>query len=78
MKKSRFSEEQIAFALKQAELGTKADAFEAHLHTDFIGTVDLHVDLPDAFDVRHERLIALDACTAQGRIALLRGMAPVA
>lgn len=36
MKKSRFTEEQIVFALKQAELGTSVSEASRLLNTDYI------------------------------------------
>jgi hypothetical protein len=54
------------------------NAFAVHLLPDLVGTVDLQVDLPDAINLRYQGFIAPGACATQGRIALLRGMTPVA
>jgi hypothetical protein len=49
-----------------------------HLLPDLVGAVDLQVDLPDAFDVWNQDIIAPGAGAAQGRIAQMRCMTPVA
>ncbi len=42
------------------------------------GTIDLHVGLPDAFNLRSQHLATLCTSAAQSRIAPLRGVTPVA
>ena len=54
-----------------------AQPLSVHLLPDLIGPVDTHIDLPDMFDVRSQRVVPLDPGTAQIGIALLGGMAPI-
>ena len=52
-------------------------AFALQLLPDFVGTVDLMVGSPDAFDVRHQHRIALRPSTQQFRVTLAGRMAPI-
>jgi hypothetical protein len=54
------------------------DTFTVHLMPDLVGTVDLHVGLPDLLDLGHQGVIRLGTCTAQFGLALARSMAPIA
>ncbi len=47
------------------------DALPVHLQPDFVGAVDTWVGLPDALDVRHQRVVTLGTSTAQLWVALL-------
>ena len=44
---------------------------------DLVGTIDLHIGLPDALDMGSQDDIALSPFAAQCRVALSRGMAAV-
>lgn len=44
--------------------------FTVHLAPDFVGTVHLHISLPDPLDLRHQVIVTLGADAAQSRIAL--------
>jgi hypothetical protein len=52
-------------------------AFAVHLFPALVGTVDLHVDPPDLFDVGNQLGISLGASAAQRRIALLSNTSPI-
>ena len=54
------------------------DALAVHLQPDLVGSVDLPVGVPHALDVSLQPLVTQGACTAQLRVALPGGMAPVA
>ena len=47
-------------------------AFAPELLPDFVSSVDLHVGLPHALDLRHQDVIALGSCTTQFRSLPLR------
>src|SRR3990167_3024010 len=53
------------------------NAFTVHLMPDLVGTVNLHIGLPDLLDFGHQGVIRLGACTAQFRFVLARSMAPI-
>jgi hypothetical protein len=42
------------------------------LTPDFVSTVNLHVGLPNALDLRRQSVVALGSCTASVRLALKR------
>ncbi len=53
-------------------------ALTPQLAPNLVGSIDLHVRLPDSFDVDAQHVVTLDPCTTQLGIAPLRGVTPVA
>ncbi|PXV81738.1 hypothetical protein C8R14_11080, partial [Nitrosomonas eutropha] len=53
------------------------DIFTLKLTPDLVGTIDLHVGLPDPLYLRQQFIITQDASTAQSRITLLREISPI-
>ncbi|MNX85066.1 hypothetical protein D3C86_1168920 [compost metagenome] len=54
------------------------NAITVQLLPDLVGAIDLHVGLPDALDMRDQNIVTPGSGTAQGGIAPLRRVTPIA